>query len=179
MLVFDTETTGLPIKQWGLPYDVKNPLMFQNARLVSIAWNFDGKTTVRLVKPEGFIVPLEATKIHGISNEVALRDGSLLEDVLNEFENILKNANLVIAHNLNFDKAIIDSEMWRLKKQELNWPSEYCTMIQGTVKLGLVKWPKLPELYKILSGNSADDELLHTAAYDMEICLKCFNLLNL
>ena len=78
LLVFDTETTGLPAA-WRAPYtDVDNW-----PHLVSIAWAFlDGLGRVsgsrsHIVVPVGFDIPAEASKIHGSPPPGRAATGSL------------------------------------------------------------------------------------------------------
>ena len=85
-LIFDTETTGLP-QNW------KAPLAdFDNwPRLVQLTWqvhDVEGKlidVKNYIVKPEGFDIPFNASKIHGISTERAEKEGMPLSEVLDIF----------------------------------------------------------------------------------------------
>ncbi len=77
-LIFDTETTGLP-KRWDAPLtDTDNW-----PRCIQIAWQLHdemGRVVEHqdyLVKPEGFNIPYDAEKVHGISTELALKRGLL------------------------------------------------------------------------------------------------------
>ena len=86
ILVFDTETTGLP-KKYNAPLTE-----FENwPRLVQLAYQSYNNTGELIeiknyiVKPEGFIIPYSAEKVHGISTEKAIKEGVDLETVLNEF----------------------------------------------------------------------------------------------
>ena len=69
-LIFDTETTGLP-KDYNAPHTNLDNW----PRLVQIAWQLHdnhGKLINAqnlIVKPEGFTIPFNAEKIHGISTE--------------------------------------------------------------------------------------------------------------
>ena len=85
-LIFDTETTGLP-KRWGAPIsDTDNW-----PRCIQIAWQLHddmGKLIEHqdyLVKPEGFNIPYDAERIHGISTELAEAEGISLAEVLEKF----------------------------------------------------------------------------------------------
>ena len=40
-----------------------------------------------IIKPQGFTIPYNSEKVHGISTEIALKEGHNLEFVLKEFEN--------------------------------------------------------------------------------------------
>ena len=86
ILFFDTETTGLP-KNWKAAVsDLNNwPRMVQ---LAWIVYENDGiklKEGSYIIKPIGFSIPSDATKLHGITNEMALSKGVDLKTVLNNF----------------------------------------------------------------------------------------------
>ena len=70
-LIFDTETTGLP-KNWKAPLtDFDNwPRMVQHSQIHD---NKGGLMAVKnyIIKPEGFDIPYNAEKIHGISTQRA------------------------------------------------------------------------------------------------------------
>ena len=68
ILFFDTETTGIP-KNYDAPIsDVNNwPRLVQ---LAFIKTDWDGNIIESrdfVIRPEGFIIPNDASKIHGIS----------------------------------------------------------------------------------------------------------------
>ena len=81
-LFFDTETTGLP-RKWNAPVnDLDNW-----PRLVQIAWVLykDGikiSSYDLIIKPENFIIPTEASNIHGITTELAVSKGVSLQTAL-------------------------------------------------------------------------------------------------
>ena len=75
-LIFDTETTGLP-KKWNAPVtDIDNW-----PRCVQLAWQVHDKlgncidNKDFLIKPDGYNIPYDSEKIHGISTELAEEDG--------------------------------------------------------------------------------------------------------
>ena len=76
-LIFDTETTGLP-KRWKAPLtDSENW-----PRCIQIAWQIhDIKGTLirhedYLISPDGFTIPFDSEKIHGISTALAENQGT-------------------------------------------------------------------------------------------------------
>ena len=100
-IVFDTETTGLP-KRFNAPVsDVDNW-----PRCVQIAWQLhsaDGGLIRHqdfLIKPEGYDIPFDSEKIHGISTELAKKDGALLQEVLDIFSKDLAEAQFVVGQNI-------------------------------------------------------------------------------
>ena len=66
-----------------------------------------------IIKPDGFIIPQAAEKVHGISTEKALAEGVDLESVLSEFESDLGQASCIIGHNVSFDLKILGAEFIR------------------------------------------------------------------
>ena len=116
-LIFDTETTGLPIS-WTAPLDD-----FDNwPRMIQIAWqvhDVEGElmdVQNFLIKPEGFIIPRGSEKVHGISTERATREGKSLEYVLDQFLDAISNVSCIIGHNIEFDNNIVGSELLRAGK---------------------------------------------------------------
>ena len=114
-LIFDTETTGLP-KRWGAPLsDTDNW-----PRCIQIAWQLhdDMGNLVEhqdyLVQPEGFNIPYDAERIHGISTELAQAEGIPLAEVLEKFNVALGKAKFIVGQNVGFDVNIMGCEFYRL-----------------------------------------------------------------
>ena len=119
-LIFDTETTGLPLN-WNAPLN-----NFDNwPRCVQIAWqihDIEGKlVSVKnyIIKPDGYDIPYNATKIHGISNEIANEKGIPLKEVLNYFLDDVKKSKFLIGHNVLFDKNIVGRTLRERNKAEV------------------------------------------------------------
>ncbi len=178
-LFFDTETTGLP-NNWRAPVtDLNNwPRLVQLAYLYCDA---DGNTLISgdyIIKPEGFLIPESASRIHGISTERAKSEGVLLSNVLDEFGMLIGKAEVLVAHNMSFDEKIVGSELLRAGMPDsLPSKKKICTMERTTdfcaIK-GLYgnKWPKLTELYHTLFGIGFEEA--HNAALDIQATAKCF-----
>jgi DNA polymerase III epsilon subunit-like protein len=194
-LFFDTETTGLP-KDRTIP--AKNQAN-NWPDIVSIAWHLYKNGTLvnkkyHIIKPEGWTIPSESVKIHGIPTEVALQNGEPLKDVLDSFLQDVKVSFLIGAHNLEFDKNVIMNAMcWRLHQScdsLWNTDAEFCSGEESKPELKLYpygkksygyKMPSLDELYydtfKVRRNPGA-----HNAACDVEdltkICWKRWNILD-
>ena len=180
-LIFDTETTGLP-QNWKAPLSD-----FENwPRCVQLAWQtHDSKGKLidvknYIIKPEGFDIPFNAEKIHGISTAIALSKGIELEKVLIEFIKDLKKSQFVIGHNVSFDNSIIGCELLRNAMPNLlaEFPSidtkddatDYCALPGG--RGGKYKWPNLTELhFKLFNESFAE---AHNASADVEATARCF-----
>ncbi|MEL7006678.1 MAG: PHP domain-containing protein, partial [Bacteroidota bacterium] len=133
-----------------------------------------------IVKPEGFTIPFNAEKIHGISTQRALDEGHDLKEVLEIFAQSLDDTQLIIGHNIEFDINIMGAEFIRgevasklLDIKTLDTKEEgtdFCAIPGG--RGGKYKWPTLTELYQKLFGVGFDDA--HDAAYDVAATAKCF-----
>ena len=180
-LIFDTETTGLP-KNFSAPiHDLDNW-----PRLVQLAWqlhDYKGKLIEKgnhIIRPDGFTIPFNSYKIHGISSEKANREGKPLLEVLNFFNRALEKKPLLVGHNISFDINILGAEFLRTKIKtnflELNKldtkesSTEHCKLPGG--KAGKFKWPTLSELYHKLFKE--DFDFAHNAAADVSATVRCF-----
>ena len=103
---------------------------------------------------------------------------------MNEFNNCIKDSDLVVAHNVSFDSRMIKQEMKRhdLKMAECK---TYCTMKMGKNITNIkrynsrgeyIKYPKLIELYQHLFNESFVGQ--HDAVEDAIACAKCYFKMN-
>lgn len=178
-LFFDTETTGLP-KRYNAPIaDLDNwPRLVQLAWLLYDSKDQEIKRANRIIIPEGFTIPAQASKVHGISTKKALKEGIELTEALNEFSKALNEADFLIAHNISFDEAIIGAEFLRkdIKNRLINIP-KICTMKTATNICKIpgrsgYKWPNLTELHQHLFQKGFDGA--HDALADVKACADCF-----
>ncbi len=178
-LFFDTETTGLP-KNWKAPVTKLNNW----PRLVQLAWaihDAEGNELEQqdfIIRPEGFRIPIGASRVHGISTERALEEGSPLMNVLEIFEQKIKQADYLVAHNMQFDEKIMGAEFLRNGfHNRIPDKEKICTMLSTTDYCKIpgrygYKWPKLEELHTMLFGVSFEDA--HDASVDIAATSRCF-----
>ncbi|MBQ4820884.1 DNA polymerase III subunit alpha [Aquimarina sp. MMG016] len=181
-LVFDTETTGLP-KRWDAPISDSDNW----PRCIQIAWQLHDamgnciEHQDYLVQPEGFNIPYDAEKIHGISTELAAQDGITLEEVLEKFNTVLSKTKFIVGQNVGFDVNIMGAEFYRLgvdnQLQELpvldtctETTAELCQIPGG--RGGKYKLPTLTELHQHLFGTAFGEA--HNATADVEATTRCF-----
>ncbi len=181
-LIFDTETTGLPKNKQAPLTDFDNW-----PRVVQIAWQLHGSTgnlishENMIVKPDGFTIPFNAEKVHGISTQRAMDEGLPLDKVLGRFSEDLAKAEAIIGHNIiDFDVKVVGAEYLRIGKQNdiatkrpidtQTVSTDFCAIPGG--RGGKFKWPTLIELHKKLFGEDFGDA--HDAAYDVAANAKCF-----
>jgi DNA polymerase-3 subunit epsilon len=190
VLVFDTETTGLPIGRSPSIMDVhKWPHVLQLSYIL-----FDTVTkqvvTMRndLIKlpPEVEITP-GSEAIHHISRLMCEANGISINDALNYFNKALEQADVVVGHNISFDKRLIMVECIRSNKYQKFTvkgvrKEEYCTMKKGTDVCQIpvttlagetyLKFPTLTELHQKLFDYKPEGT--HDALVDVLICLRCY-----
>jgi len=179
-LFFDTETTGLPrsastdTEKWP--------------RVVQLAWSLydrDGNRESRncfIIYPTDFAIPMDSARIHGITTERAKTEGVSLHKVLPQFNDDVERATTIIAHNLDFDLPIVNTEFTRCRLEtNLKKKHTVCTMKPREIvswckipaKSGRgYKWPTLTELHLQLFQEEFTGS--HNAGADVEACARCY-----
>lgn len=179
LFFFDTETTGLP-RSWNAPLrDLDNwPRMVQLAWLLCDEAGNELAHASRIVLPQGYVIPPEAARIHGITTERALAEGIALADALDEVLPRIEEAACAIAHNVSFDEKILAAEFLRLgRPHPLLKKTTRCTMKESTDFCRLpgnygFKYPNLTELHRKLFHKAFDDA--HDALADVRACKAAF-----
>lgn len=178
-LFIDTETTGLP-KSWRAPVGQLDNW----PRIVELGWILADKNGKELeaktgiLKPDGFSIPADAAAIHGITTEQANAEGVDRVEVFKQLATLLTQAQVLVAHNLEFDRKVVHSEFMRYSiKSNIHKIDNLCTKELTTDYCKLpgqygFKWPTLGELYEKVYGT----ELLesHSAFGDVQACKDCF-----
>ncbi len=181
-LIFDTETTGLP-KDWNAPITDSDNW----PRCIQIAWQLHdemGRLVDHqdyLVKPDGFDIPYDSERIHGISTALATEDGIPLDEVLEKFNQALAQTKFIVGQNLGFDINIMGAEFYRkqVANDLVNMPLlDTCTEVTAELlKLpggrgGRYKLPTLTELHQYLFETPFGEA--HNATADVEATTRCF-----
>jgi len=178
-LFFDTETTGIP-KNYKAPVsDTKNwPRLVQIAWLVTDESGNKIKNAEYIIKPDGFLIPEDAARVHGITTELASQSGVDLKSVLEEITADISKAVTLVAHNMQFDEKILGAEFLRMGHLDpLEGKPKKCTMQASTDYCKIPgpygnKWPKLEELHKKLFRDGFDNA--HNALADVRACSRCY-----
>ena len=202
VLIFDTETTGLPkTKIMCEEYLEKWPHIVQFSFII-----FDTiKNGITLSKDfiiqidDNIEIPQESINIHGVTNQISKEKGVNIEYVLKEFFYYLREVDQLIGHNVYFDINMLKIELLRIihKKKYpqhhisaykfdlhflTNYENIYCTLqesidlcnIKAIDKFGkeYIKYPKLSELHYSLFGVVPKN--LHNSLIDILITLRCY-----
>ena len=201
VLVFDTETSGLP----------KSKIINQSTQhlwpfIVQFSYVIFDDTSKNIIKIQDKIIKVktynviseESIKFHGITNEISETKGVNLIDVLTEFLSDLNKIDLIVGHNIEFDISMIKVELLRIvneyEKDEtvkeklksqleliINSDKVYCTM-QKSIDMCKIerensrgkyfKFPSLTELHEKLFN--VKPQSLHNSLNDVLITLRCF-----
>ncbi len=160
-LVFDFETTGLTLHP-----QAKLSLQPRAIEFGGVIIERDG-TVVRelsyIVDPEQEIEPI-ITKITGLTN-ADLKGKPLFAAILPALREAFGMVDLMIAHNLPFDRDILELELRRLDVNDFPWPRYgLCT-----VQCHQEAWghrPKLVQLYEEVIGEKFEQK--HRAKDDCD-----------
>jgi len=202
VLIFDTETTGLPktkiisqdtLEKWPHIVQFSFIIFDTNTNSLDITQDF-------IIRMSNDIqIPQESTNIHGITTEISREKGINIEDALRQFFYSLRSVDLLVGHNVSFDINMIYVELLRIiyvKKYPehhisaykfdlhflTNFKNIYCTM-QETIDLCAIKikdkfgkeynkFPRLVELHQHLFGTTPIS--LHNSLIDILVTLRCF-----
>ncbi|NCA86102.1 MAG: DNA polymerase III subunit alpha [Clostridia bacterium] len=180
-LIFDTETTGRP-RNYNAPLTD-----FDNwPRMVQIAWqlhDYDGSLVEAksyIIRPDGFDIPYNAEKIHGISTQMATTYGKPLQEVLDVFAATLQRCTHAAGHNISFDTNIAGAEFLRCGPDNplanltvadtMQLSTDYCKLPGG--RGGGYKYPSLSELHSKLFDAAFEEA--HNAVADVVATARCF-----
>jgi len=192
VLVFDTETTGLPLfrvspnesnfKDW--PYIVQLSYIIYDTTENKIVTTYNA--IIKL--PEDVTISEETSSIHGITNGISQKSGFDIKDVLKVFKTAIETCDLIVAHNMDFDVDMVLTASLRSKVSvdDLLSKEKYCTManskdicnIKAKSKNGgtFTKFPSLKETHSKLFDKEPKN--LHNAFNDVIVCLRCYYFLE-
>ena len=186
ILFFDTETSDF-IKKDLPANDPKQAWVVQiGALLATPEKTIDSLNTI--IQANGRSINHYAEEVHKISVFKADEEGIPELEAAEKFGLLLRQADLVVGHNFDFDwkyaMHLLERNMDDLSDEArsafyLDLPN-YCTMKDKNVvkfcglknKVGRAKWPKLIELHEILFGKGFDGA--HDAFADITATRDCF-----
>jgi DNA polymerase III epsilon subunit-like protein len=191
IVLFDLETTGIPLRPDFINYySYNNTKFYDNARVIQIAMQIYENTKLQkefnfMIKPDNFSI--KNSHIHGITDDIANSTGIDFIDAINKIFDDVKDANLLVSHNIAFDINVLFAEMYRYKLineiKIMEKIKTFCTSLGGieitkipsahnNPKRNKYKQPKLIELYKFLFKKECIQT--HDALADTKILADCF-----
>ena len=174
IILFDTETTGLPKTREPA---TKGPNNWPH--MVSIAWIIMEDDVIIdekyfIIRPE-WEIPEDSINIHGITKEKAIAEGIPLRSAITMF--LAEQCDLLVAHNMNFDYNVLTHAiLWDTGMQMPVFPKLFCTMEASRNFLSIpfangrgYKSPKLTELYEFVTKLPPKKSELHNSLYDTQL----------
>lgn len=149
ILIYDTETTGLPNFKSPSDADDQPHIVQFAAILVDPVTRIERASIDLIVKPDGWTIPDEVAAIHGITNEIAESCGVSERLVADLFLGLRAKATVEVAHNIGFDRRIMRIACLRhlaMTREEIEATEAgkvFCTMKEST---DLVNMPPTPKM---------------------------------
>lgn len=130
VLFFDLETSGKPKNEnKKLPPESAYPSYksnedYDSSRIVQIGFikfddfDYDYEVTEEnitsiIVRPDGFVIPDDIIKIHGITNEQANEEGIEIKKAMKKMKKVIEDVDYIIGYNVYFDVNILMNELYR------------------------------------------------------------------
>lgn len=177
--IFDTETTDLirsrarPLKDqphiiefFGLHLE-SFPISAMGEKEPETSWA-ETATMHSLFNP-GIMITPEIERITGLNDE-KVKDAPSFKDKAAGLARFIEEADAVVAHNLAFDRAIMDIEFARANIQ-IKWPRRLICTVEATEHL-VGRRLKLIELHTFLFGEGFEGA--HRAEADVRPLTRCF-----
>ena len=135
-----------------------------------------------IILPDGRTIAEGAQRVHNISVETAEKVGFPEDLVMENFITLANHAEVLVAHNYQFDSQIIAALLYRndelkFARKILFDSKHFCTMKETTDICKLPgkygwKWPKLSELYWFLFQEKMVGA--HDAMFDIKATMRCY-----
>jgi DNA polymerase III subunit epsilon len=179
-LFIDTETTG-KADFYAEPSAKHQPRVVQLAALLTDDKGGEAASFCFIIRPDGFEIPPDVSKIHGITQEFAAANGIAGGMAMEMLRELAVKADTYVAHNIGFDALMLAVEADRMVcdlKGPLDRKRWFCTMAATTpiCKLpgnyGKYKWPKLIEAHQFAFGTGFEGA--HDALADVRACKRIY-----
>lgn len=184
ILFFDTETTGffqdrLPVDDPAQPYVVQLAAQLCEDSGEPVAG-------ISLIVDPGVDIPAQASGVHGITTEKAKQLGVTMEFAISAFQHLYARADLIVAHNIKFDKGVMEAAIARQYRRVRPITKQlFCTMESASPIIKLPptdrmkaagfdkpKPPKLEECIRHFFNEDLDGA--HDAMVDVAACRRVY-----
>lgn len=188
-LIFDTETSNLPQDN----IELSHPCQCRMLQLACILLDKEFKEVAcfnfLLKVPEGTQIHPKAFDAHGITVDKCRQYGVEHEHVFNIFNSFVKNSEVMVGFNIQFDKKVIDIEHRLLTDNSYEYNGhKFCCCMESTTPIVQMpfangrkvfgqrfKWPKLEEAYAYLFHKTFEGA--HDALRDVRATSEIFHYL--
>lgn len=152
-----------------------------------MAWIHGCKVESHIIRPDGWEIPEDAIKVHGITMERAMNEGEPFAAVVDRFIQDCHDAGLICGHNIHFDTGIIKANILRelgreyydandvesalYKGKRIDTMRPTMKWVDAGMANGRLKFPNLSELYAhCFSGETFP---AHDALEDVKAVARC------
>lgn len=189
VLVFDTETTGIP--EYSKPSeDPCQPHLTEIAALLYTNGGVLIDAFTALIKPDGWVIPDDVAAMNGITTSLAELEGISESDAVMGFMNLHSHADVRVAHNCSFDDRIMRIALKRYVGDEaadaFKAEPKQCTALlskplcklEATEKMkktnfkNSFKTPNLAEALAFFTGDVITEA--HRAMADAKACARVY-----
>lgn len=112
IIFYDTETTGL-VNNRAPHTDPSQPHLVQLALILTTRQGGPLATVELIIRPDGYVIPDAAARVHGITTEVAIACGVPLALAVATWTNLRALATETVAHNARFDELVMAAALHR------------------------------------------------------------------
>jgi DNA polymerase-3 subunit epsilon len=187
-LIFDFETTGLP--NFGLPADDPSQPRICQVGAALVVEEGDPLTTIDcIIRPDGWTIPFDAARIHGITTERAEAEGVSIIGAMELLMKVWNRAAVIASYGMLFDTKMARSELRRMNMPDrFGEKDEFCVLnaCRPVCKMAPTdrmmaadyrdnKPPKLAEACEIILGRK--HEKAHTAIGDVMVTVDLYRWL--
>lgn len=189
ILVYDTETTGLPLFRQPSEHPDQPHLVEVAGLLFDVDANLVDSFEA-LIRPDGWFSEPLALAAHGITHERAMAEGIAEADALAGLLALQARASLRVAHNESFDQRIVRIAIKRYRDEAAarQWEAEptFCTCNAAKPVCRLPPTPKMiaarmgkqfksPNLAEALLHFTGETHVdAHRARADAEACARIY-----
>ena len=168
MIIFDTETTGL-VK--AIASDIKHqPRVIEFAAIKLCDETLAELDRLHFLVNPKRPVPPEIVKITKITDKMVEGEKTFIERI-EELKNFFDGENNLIAHNLSFDKSILDIELKRNQVDDFPIPKNLICTIEQSYHIKGIRLNQ-GRLYEIAT-DGMKFQGAHRAINDVEALAKC------
>ncbi len=203
IVIFDTETTGLPKSRQSLVTNTEEwPHIVQFSYIIyDLSTDTLEKVGDYVIKLDAeIVIPEESSKIHNITKEISDEYGQPIKEVIEQFMKDIVDCRMLIAHNLEFDMNMLIVELIRMNRaaelledddavdfnnsvyEKITGIEKYCTMKETEKKCNIKvisktgkEYTKYPTLSELhYHLFTTYPNHLHNSLNDILICLRCY-----
>lgn len=170
IIVFDTETTGLPLPN-SAPLAAQPHIIEFYGVKVDEEFNIISEFN-HLIKPP-IQISDKITKINGITNEM-VEDKPTFGKIADELIDFFFNTDFSVAHNHSFDETMMTLELRRLElDHKFPWARKQICTVESSFHLRGRRLP-LGQLHQLLL-NKPFSKGAHRAKNDVFALVRCFH----